>query len=390
MNTQSKHTNIDIAIIGAGLAGLSTAYHLAERTDYKIRIFDKEPEAGLGASTKNASMICRLSPDPILSQIMSSSIYGLKLDWLRRFKSTLSFNECGSWHIGSDVDIQTFQESVEQLKSQGVDIATYSKAKAIQLEPELSQASFDQAIWCPSDGVIQTNQLIKTLVDHLKQKGVSFRFMSPVATEPFNDEDMALLHNGHKYRARFIINAAGAWGSKIDRSSTLSHPSYTLLKRHLFITRPLPVEYQRKRPIIWDISNPFYMRPEEQSVLMSACDNVPSSEDLCTIDSTAYDAIENKLNQFGVAWKDIKFMRLWSGLRTFSPDGRFIIGQDPQFKQLYWLTCLGGYGLTASYQVGKMLADQILGFPTDQKLQEAVSPARFINKTSKNTSADYR
>lgn len=390
MDTYAKNYNMDIAIIGAGLAGLATAYHLAERTDYKIRIFDKEPEPGLGASTKNASMLCRLSPDPVLSRLMSSSIDGIKLDWLRRFKYSLKLNECGSWHIGSKCDLKSFLESASALQEMGVDVAIMGRGEAVRREPELIQATFEQAVWCPADGVFPAENLIKTLVEHLKSKGVSFYYLNNMHTEPANDRDIVLTNGEQKYRARFVINAGGAWGSVIHRDQNAGYPEYTILKRHLFVTRPLPEKYQRKRPIIWDVTDHFYMRPEKSSQLMSACDNTPCGADLCKIDPDRYSDMESKLKRFGVDWSDTKFMRVWSGLRTFSPDGRPIIGRDFKYRQLYWITCLGGYGLTASYQAGKILADQILGYPSTTSYEEAFSPSRFTTQTPITTPADYR
>ena len=55
----------------------------------------------------------------------------------------------------------------------------------------------------------------------------------------------------------------------------------------------------------------------------------------------------------------------WTGLRTFTPDRRPLLGPDPEVEGLYWAVGLGGAGVTSAFAVGELVAAKILGKPVD-------------------------
>jgi glycine/D-amino acid oxidase-like deaminating enzyme len=65
--------------------------------------------------------------------------------------------------------------------------------------------------------------------------------------------------------------------------------------------------------------------------------------------------------------------RCWTGLRTFAPDRRFVIGWDPWNPRLFWSAGLGGHGMTTGLAVGALAASAFLGHgPTGP-----LDPGRF-------------
>jgi D-arginine dehydrogenase len=57
---------------------------------------------------------------------------------------------------------------------------------------------------------------------------------------------------------------------------------------------------------------------------------------------------------------DLPIRTRWACLRTFSADDRPAIGWDPALPGLYWVTALGGHGVTMSFAVGDLAAREIL------------------------------
>ncbi len=65
--------------------------------------------------------------------------------------------------------------------------------------------------------------------------------------------------------------------------------------------------------------------------------------------------------------------RYWTGLRTFEPDRRFVLGWDPWNPRLFWSAGLGGHGMTSGLAVGALAADVFL-----RKTQAGLlDPGRF-------------
>ena len=66
----------------------------------------------------------------------------------------------------------------------------------------------------------------------------------------------------------------------------------------------------------------------------------------------------------------------WTGLRTFAPDRRPILGPDPELPGLHWAAGLGGFGVTCSYAVGEAVATWLRGQTLPWLDAAPVSPAR--------------
>ncbi len=70
--------------------------------------------------------------------------------------------------------------------------------------------------------------------------------------------------------------------------------------------------------------------------------------------------------------------RAWAGLRTFAPDGRFVIGPDPRLKGFAWAAGLGGHGVSTAVAVGEALADLVGGGTSRIVDPAAVLPDRLL------------
>jgi glycine/D-amino acid oxidase-like deaminating enzyme len=68
----------------------------------------------------------------------------------------------------------------------------------------------------------------------------------------------------------------------------------------------------------------------------------------------------------------LRLRRRWAGLRTLTPDGRFVLGPDPDLDGLHWAGGLGGHGVTVSWAAGRLVAEGVSGRP----VPEAFSPGR--------------
>ena len=162
-------------------------------------------------------------------------------------------------------------------------------------------------------------------------------------------------------------------------------------RRHIFVTRPIdrsspeigsparfsPDWYSSGWPFIWDISTEVYFRPEEGGLLFSPCDEgEPGEKSSDAVDPRAYEALRGKLRQRFPSLDGLPIARSWSGLRTLTADGRFVIGPDPKLSGFFWVAGLGGHGVTASYAIGELAAEILLHAEKDASNPH--SPSRFL------------
>ena len=92
------------------------------------------------------------------------------------------------------------------------------------------------------------------------------------------------------------------------------------------------------------------------------------------MDPAVLEGLFTSLRELAPQLADRPITRYWTGLRTFAPDRRFVIGWDPWNPRLFWSAGLGGHGMTSGLAVGAVAAERFLrhsdGGPLD--------PARFL------------
>lgn len=369
-----RKKTFETIVAGAGFAGLSTAFFLADRGSLSLAVTDREPGPGLAASSRSASMICQLVRDPLTCRLMLRSTRLLKDTWLKRYPG-VGFTPCGSLHVGTAADLSAFGASAALARAEGVAVERLTRTETVRRFPALERTEFEEALWCPSDGIVDTERLVKALWQDLHKRGVRFAFTSSGAVRPgaggYEVESTA----GNLLEAPRLVNAAGAWASGVAHMAGASALSLAPMRRHMFVTAEFKPAMDF--PIVWDVSREIYVRPDGAAVMMSPCDEDAHPAGPSGVSESASALLEAKLKSFFPAVLNARHTRIWSGLRTFSADRRFVIGRDAKCAGFFWAAGLGGYGVTAAAGCGELAAAVIAGSGADPEFEKAFSPSRF-------------
>ncbi len=320
----------DILIVGAGMAGASTAYHLARMSDLRVLIIERETTPGVHSSGRNASYIRERMEDPAIQLLATSGAEFLREGTLAEFL------QCGALLLGLG----------EEEASKHVPVAQ------------------GRGLWCPMDGVIDVAALLQSYLS-----GRTIQFDTEVLAFSRKDDAIEVTTNQGVISCGLLVNAAGPWAGQ------LGGLPLTPLQRHVFVTPPMDW-VDPHWPFVWDTVGGLYFRPESGGLLLSACDETAAppgdySEDLAVMETLA-----EKLASLQPRMSDIAISHSWVGQRTFAKDRRFVIGFDPRNDRLFHVAGLGGHGVTTSYTVGKMAAEGILKKTGDP--QGVFSPARLF------------
>jgi D-arginine dehydrogenase len=126
----------------------------------------------------------------------------------------------------------------------------------------------------------------------------------------------------------------------------------------------------------------IYIRPHTGGWLCCPCDEQlrwpepgPGSRGEANPGAEAW--IRARLSRFFPDLGGVDFAERWTGLRTFAPDRRPVLGEDPEIEGLWWVAGLGGSGVTWSAAVGEAVATWMGGGTTSWLRPEDVSPARI-------------
>ena len=355
----------DFAVIGGGLAGLSTAYHLAGSGAGSILVVEKAAGPGREASGQNASMICRAAEDPLLSRMTAAGADLIRGAWGRKLGG-VRFRRTGSLFIGTDKNLR---KAVRGGRAERL-----SRAQILRRFPFLAESRFEGGLYFRADGILDSGSLVRALAARLQNRGV--RILYRTRALPRRNARGLFEFAGGRFAARVVVNAAGAWAGEVAAAAGAQRLRIIPRKRHLFLTRPLDLK-PRGWPIVWDVDRGVYFRPEGDALLLSPCDTSAAKPGPARLERSAERLLRKKLKVFLPAAQKAKMARAWAGLRTFSADGRFVIGWDGKAKNFFWAACLDGHGLVASAAVGQMSAALIRGRAYAPELEKAFSPRRF-------------
>ncbi len=332
----------DVVIIGAGVLGVSLAYHLA-KANLTVTVLERESTFAKHASGKNSGMIRQLYRHEQLTQWAHRSI----LEWPEALRSHC-FKQTGSMILGRELPNhhpELFQHQVKDVSSENGTI-------------ELS------AIYTPSDGLLDPYDFIYGLYHLTNKKRVQYLFHKTVLDIKRIGRDLEITTNDTQtHSAPWVVNAAGAWVNDfLPPAHKLPSCPYA---RHLFVVTGWDEDYMPEDNIgfYWDEYHNWYMRLwEKNSRLVSICDRqkanpssfVPREDLLYEVSKKLTMAIPHVSSQLHVGAS-------WHCFRTYTEDQLPIWGEDANVKGLFWLAAFGGFGMSTAFAAALDAANILCG-----------------------------
>jgi D-arginine dehydrogenase len=367
--------NFASVIVGAGFAGAATAYHLARQGAADVLVLEQESIPGFHASGRNAAMLRQCVAEPDLTKLAldgAAFIRHLPDDW----PEPVLFKNNGSLLLGSGAGWDKLKRDGDIGRSVGIPgIAEWSPQEAARHVPLLSEAEFDGALWCASDGVVDIHALLSGYLKFAVSRGATVRYnaaLLAVRVRPGADIELDTVDG--VVSCKVLVNASGAWANAVAQMAGARPLPLRSCRRHLFVSPPLPW-VDRSWPFVWDVSHDIYFRPEGEGLLLCACDQTELAPGDPPLDESVKELLAEKIQRYMPGLSEVSISRGWAGLRTLTPDGRFIIGWDPKVKGLFWVAGLGGHGMTTSAAVGELAAKLLVGGPGRKSVPFA--PERF-------------
>ena len=364
----------NILIIGGGIAGAATAWHLASRGATNVTLLERESSLGAHATSQNAAILRTFTGDPATAALAHETA------------ELLTSPPAGF----SDVPLLDPKGLILRLNSE--DRVSFRAWRETKPDPELVKALDERELkerfplydgsaedtWLIEDeGEIDVAALLEGYLRGARAGGVQVRTDAEVARfiESGGELVGVQLSSGEEIEANQILISAGGWAgelSKLAKSKLHLEPR----RRHLMVSSLNP-GIDPRTPILWSHPEGFYARPESGGMLMCACDESIIAPDECHVEAGAMERIASKAAKLLPSITDDECAHLWSGMRTFTEDDGFLIGPDPDISGLYWAAALGGHGVTCSSGVGRLAATHLLGIEALDEVARALDPRRF-------------
>jgi len=328
------HPDSDILIVGAGVAGAATAFHLRRRGIGPVRILEREALPGVHSSGRSAAIVREHADHATEQRLLSAGADALRRGELAEFEPR------GVMLLGLGEDDAA---------------ARFPGARGL-------------GRWAPRDGTVDVAGLLATYLD-----GQDVRYETRLLAWEAHDAYVSVSTSAGDMRCRILVNAAGSWAGE------LFDLPLTPTNRHLFFTPPLDWVDPRW-PCVWSGQDGLYFRPESGGLMLCACDESRAAPGDYREDPRVLETLAEKLSRLQPGLGELSIRASWVGQRTFAPDRGFVIGFDPRWPRVFHVAGLGGHGVTASYAVGGLAAARIAG--ERPAGAEVFDPARLLDEGS--------
>lgn len=365
---------VDILVIGAGIAGAGVAAQLAQTNS--VIILDMEARPGYHSTGRSAAMFAmNYGNDPIKK--LNRASWEMFKNLPSEFFPHSVLTDRGVLHVASAASKPEFDE----LMAQADDIERLTPAQAAEIIPILDMS------YCVAAGLEREAKDLDVAALHYgwlkqtKQNGGEVICDAGVSDAEFVDGLWHVETAKGKFKAKIVVNAAGAWADEIAIIFRVA-PVRLVAKRRTIATLPSShPDVSHKWPMLLSASEDWYMKPDAGSFLVSPADgDIVPPHDVFVDDMVLAEGLFRfcEATTYDVSRVDSS----WAGLRVFAPDKTPVCGFAPTVEGFFWLAGQGGYGIQTSPALSLLAAQMILGHSLP-----AFADAQLINDLSPDRAA---
>lgn len=363
----------DVAIVGAGIAGASLGWRLAERRS--VLLLERESQPGYHSTGRSAAMFMESYGPPMVRALTRASRAFYEAP-PPGFAEHPLLSARGALYVATHEQAPLLDKMRAELQATGSQVerldAAATLAKAPCLRPELVHGALFEA----DARDIDVGALHQGFLRSFKQRGGTLSTNAPVqAATREGDAWLLQLASGETLRARTVVNAAGAWADELATLFGAQRVGLTPCRRSAFTFKAPEGVDVSAWPAVAGIDESFYFKPDAGQLLGSPANADPTHP---------HDVVPEELDiATGIyhieALTTLTIRRpsaTWAGLRSFVPGGEMVIGWDGLRPGFFWLAGQGGYGIQCAAGASLLAAALLFDEPLPEPLRaEGVDPA---------------
>jgi sarcosine oxidase subunit beta len=365
----------DIVIIGGGVMGASTAYHLALHGQKNILLLEKDEFFGQGATGRCAGGVRYQFSTEVNVRLSLQS-----LPMLERFKDEIgqeiSFHKCGYLFVLTQPeDVKTFRHSLELQQNLGVNTEWLAPD---EIHRRLPLMRFEDALagsFNPEDGLVDPNSVVMGYMGAAQRLGVQcLNNVEVTGIQVAAGKIIAMETNRGTISTPVIVNAAGPWAGLIGQMAGVSIPIIPY-RRQIMTTTPLP-EVPQDFPFVLDFAQSLYFHREGDGILTG----MSNLNEKAGFDQTVDEDFEMVNLEAAIArmpcLEKAGLLSHWAGLYEVTPDAHPIYGKTP-VDGFYIVAGFSGHGFMHGPISGKLMAECILDGKFQSQDVSMLDLARF-------------
>lgn len=349
----------DAVVVGGGVMGASTAYHLARKGGKSIVLLERDDLFGQEATGKCAGGIRYQFATEINVRLSL-----LSLPMLDRFEEELAqpigLRYCGyMFLLTSEGDVRAFKSNVAVQRRLGVMTEWLTPEQVRSRLPMMQVDDVLAATWHARDGLADPNSVVQGYISGARRLGVTCLAGAEVTgIHVAGGRVRGVLTTGGEIATPVVVNAAGPWAGQIGAMAGVEVPVVPV-RRQIAVTTAIP-QLPADFPFVIDFAQSLYFHREGPGLLtgMSKPDEPPGFDQRVDHDweMAHFEAAMARLPLLA----DVGISSRWAGLYEVTPDAHPIIGSVPELPGFYCVAGFSGHGFMHGPACGLLLAEEIM------------------------------
>ena len=372
-------THARAVIIGGGIVGASTAYHLA-KLGWKDIVLLEQGQLSCGTTWHAAGLVGQLRAQESMTKLIrySTKLYseleaetGLATGW----------KQCGSLSVASSAARMTqLKRTAAVARAYGVACDVISAGEAGRLWPVMRTDDLLGAAWLPGDGKANPTDLTQSLAKGARNRGVRVAEQTQVTGISVKDGAAC----GVSWRTKdgdaghtaceVVVNCAGQWAKAVGRLCGVTVPLHSA-EHYYIVTKEIPGVH-RDLPVMRDPDGFIYFKEEVGGLVMGGFEPDAKPWGMDGIpDNFEFQLLPDDWDQFEIlmqnaiarvpALETAEVRQFYNGPESFTPDNNFLLGEAPELKNFYVGAGFNSMGIASAGGAGLALAEWIVaGAPT--------------------------
>ena len=382
----SEHERAEIVVIGGGAVGCAVAYSLAKAGKTDVLLVEKEPTVAAVTTPQAAGLVGQVRNSVERTKLAMWSVETFS-QLQRDEQANPGWRQVGSLRIALCPErVDEFRRMKAVADEAGLEADFIDNRTAQEKWPLLAFDRVQAVLWCPSDGYLQPSDLTMSYVAHARRMGV--RFQTKTAVENVivkNGRVTGVQTSRGPIECDMVVNAAGAHAYHIARSVGLELPIVPV--RHEYFVTVHAEGLLPTLPVVRIPDSTLYLRAEVNSLLCGGWEPQALSTDPREYPISAtpppiapdWDVLgwfAEKLSPEMPEVEELGVRSVFKGWPTFTPDGRFIVGESSRVKGFVMAGGCNAHGVSGSAGIGRHVVESILESDPSPYVK-SLSPDRF-------------
>ncbi len=370
----------ETVIVGGGIWGLSTAFHLAERGAGPVRVLERNSEVAAETTPRAAGLVGQVRSSAAMCRAVRYA-----LDLLSGFGER-SGHDPGLRRPGSLLVALTpermaaYEGLLERAGASGVEAAFVSRGEMERLSPGLDIARLEGGCYITGDGYVDPGRCARAYAAAAGDLGVRIDCSAEVTGLDVEGGAVRGVRTaGETVPADRVVLTAGPWSSRLLRRFGADElPLQTIRHQR---ARTAAAGISAGHPVVRVTEVSCYVRPERGGYLYGFFEPEPhlvdfdelpegfSTSDLDEPRGTIAEAAD-RLAPLFPSLPGLEVAEYSQGVTAFAPDGGYLLGPVPAVEGLYVASACAALGIAGSAAVGRWLAAWVIDGDPGEDLTE--------------------